>query len=81
MIVSQLKSQPQFVIIAVSRGSVLGPLIFLFDIDELTSMFESPHVIYAAYTKIWCTIQSSDTKHILQVDLDKLTHWSVICDP
>lgn len=72
MRVPQLMSQPHFASSGVSQGSLLGPLLFLVYINDLSTMFESPCLIYADNLKIWRAIHSLDDKHILQAGLGKL---------
>ena len=59
-----------------SRGSVLGPLVFLLFVNELPSWIMSDMKMFADNTKVWCGIKSEVDSITLQEDLDGLHLWS-----
>ena len=60
----------------VPQGSILGPLLFLLFINDISRVCDSPLLLYADDTKIWRHIQSPNDCIKLQNDLDALLHWS-----
>ena len=73
-------SQPVQVISGVPQGSVLGPLLFLIYIDDITSLQLSEGTklsLYADDMLLYKTI-SSDTDYVeLQQDIDAIHQWSI----
>ena len=69
------------VISGVPQGSVLGPLLFLIYIDDITSLQLSEGTklsLYADDMLLYKTI-SSDTDYVeLQQDIDTIHQWSII---
>ena len=60
----------------IPQGSVLGPLLFLIYINDLTENVNSTVYMYADHTKIYREIQSDDDHEVLQRDLETLKTWS-----
>ena len=61
----------------VPQGSVLGPLLFLLYIDDLTSYCEhSESKIFADDTKLYGKVCNVKDAEILQNDLDNIYEWS-----
>ena len=60
----------------VPQGSVLGPSMFLFYVNDLSDSLSSSVRLFADDTIIYLTIQSEDDTNQLQGDLDKLAEWS-----
>jgi hypothetical protein len=59
----------------VIQGSVLGPLLFVIYINDITDHVEASILIYADDTKIFST-----NRQLLQADLDRVFEWSVRWD-
>ena len=59
----------------VPQGSVLGPCLFLFYINDLPNQLSSTVRLFADDTIVYRTIHNSDDETKLQEDLDKLAEW------
>ena len=59
----------------VSQGSVLGPLLFLLYINDLSENIKSQVRLFADDTAVYLTVSSAYDSQILQSDLDTLQHW------
>ena len=64
------------VLSGVSQGSVLGPLLFLLFVNDLSDWISSNIRMFADDTKIWCIIKEIDDGLMLQCDLHNLVKWS-----
>lgn len=63
------------VLSGVPQGSVLGPCLFLFYINDLPESLASNVRLFADDTVVYQTIKSEADAQILQNDLDKLAIW------
>ena len=63
---------------AVPQGFILGPLLFLVYINDLSAYIEhnSPIALYTDDSKLFCPIHLPNDSYCLQKDLDCLRHWS-----
>ena len=59
----------------VPQGSVLGPGLFLYYINDLQSRLTSTVRLFADDTIPYLTISNNNDAETLQKDLDKLGHW------
>ncbi|VDP90289.1 unnamed protein product [Echinostoma caproni] len=57
-------------------GSVLGPLLFVVYVKDLSGQLCSPSLMYADVIKIWRAIYGADDRKTLQVDLNNLDQWA-----
>ena len=85
---SYLKDRSQFVEVngkqsmwlpvtsGIPQGSVLGPLLFLLNINDLPDNIISGVYMYADDTKLYREIREPRDHEILQEDLNKLSDWS-----
>ena len=59
----------------VPQGSVLGPGLFLFYINDITDGLTSSAQLFADDTMVYMTIKNELDVQNLQKDLDLLTKW------
>jgi heme oxygenase len=59
----------------IPQGSVLGPSLFIFYINDLQDRLRSTVRLFADDTIAYFTITSEDDAEHLQEDLDKLAQW------
>ena len=72
-------SQVSHVLSGVPQGSILGPLLFLIYIDNITDIALSPEsklVLYADDILLYCTISSRSDFNLLQNDIDPINNWA-----
>ena len=60
----------------VPQGSVLGPILFLFYINDLVEGLECPILLFADDAKIYKEIKSQDDIDMLTRDMLKIENWS-----
>ena len=60
----------------VPQYSILGPLLFLFYVNDMSSLIQNTAKMFADDTKLYAKIESRDDCHGLQRDLNQLTAWS-----
>ena len=60
----------------VPQGSVLGPVLFLLYINDITNQIQSNIRLFADNSIVYREIRSPADHHILQTDIQKLTDWS-----
>ena len=80
VVVNGQSSQPAPVTSGVPQGSVLGPLLFLIYIDDLTnvSLRDGASIaLYADDVLLFRIINSPDDFIAVQEDIDKINEWSV----
>ena len=70
------KSDPVEVTSGVPQGSVLGPMLFLLYINDISSNITSQMRLFADDSILYREINSPDDHRILQEDLDKLIIWA-----
>ena len=61
----------------IPQGSVLGPLLFLLFINDMSDDITSSIKIFADDTKAYKDEQTEDDMLILQKDVDSLCDWSL----
>ena len=60
----------------IPKGSVLGPILFIIYINDLTDSIKSLTRLFADDTKLFYTVNNTDDHNILQNDLNSLAKWS-----
>ena len=70
-----VSSEAVSVDLGVPQGTVLGPRLFLFYINDLQSRLTSKVRLFADDTIIYLTIANEDEASTLQEDLNKLGQW------
>ena len=60
----------------VPQGSVLGPLLFLLYVNDISDLVQSNLKMFADDIKIYRAIYSTSDSLLLQQDLDKLSEWA-----
>ena len=66
------------VLSGVPQGSVLGPCLYLFYINDLPESLVSNIRLFADDTIVYLTIHSDSDTQVLQRDLDKLAEWETL---
>ena len=72
-------SQVSHVVSGVPQGSILGPLLFLIYIDDITDIALSPEsklVLYADDILLYRIISSRSDFNLLQNDIDAISNWA-----
>ena len=64
------------VISGVPQGSVLGHVLFLLYINDITNQIQSNIILFADDSIVYREIRSPADHHILQTDIQMLTDWS-----
>ena len=62
--------------LGVLQGSVLGPVLFLIYINDISHNIHSQLQLFADDCLMYRTVQSSDNHDTLQDDLNTLTSWA-----
>lgn len=70
------KSHEILVTSGVPQGSILGPLLFLLFINDVTNVLEVPCLLYADDLKFFVRVSTVNDCALLQQSIDKLTTWS-----
>ena len=76
VVINGTKSEWSNVTSGVPQGSVLGPILFLVFVADITEVVESDMILFADDTKLYRKIESEEDSHILQRDIDNLYLWS-----
>ena len=65
------------VVAVISQGSILGPLLFLIYIDDLSESLHANPKLFADDTSLFSTVHDiTETKNELNNDLRKITIWT-----
>ena len=59
------------------QGSVLGPLLFIFYVNDLRSEVSSFCKLFADDAKLYKDLQNLEDFEMIQNDLDKLCQWTI----
>ena len=76
VVINGTKSEWSNVTSGVPQGSVLGPILFLVFVADITEVVESDMILFADDTKLYRKIESEEDSRILQRDIDNLYLWS-----
>ena len=72
----QNKSQWGAVKSGVPQGSVLGPILFLIYVSDISDDVSSNVILFADDTKLYSRVERQEDCHTLQEDINKLVNWS-----
>ena len=75
VVVDGFKSTGRSVMSGVPQGSVLGPCLFLFYINDIAHDLHSTARLFADDTMIYLAVRSEGDARLLQQDLDTLARW------
>ena len=78
VVINGAKSAWSNVTSGVPQGSVIGPILFLLFVSDITDEVHSDMILFADDTKLYRRIISDEDGHILQRDIDVLHAWSQI---
>ena len=78
VVINGAKSAWSNVTSGVPQGSVIGPILFLLFVSDITDEVHSYMILFADDTKLYRRIISDEDGHILQRDIDVLHAWSQI---
>ena len=71
------ESEPVAVTSGVPQGSVLGPTLFIYYINDLPDVVNTLLKIFADDTKSYSKLKSINDKYLLQTSCDNLVEWSI----
>ena len=74
--INEASSSTTTVTSGVPQGSVLGPILFIYYINDMPDAIQSSLKIFADDTKIYTPVTSTEDKNKLQNSLNELTDWS-----
>ena len=74
--INEASSKPVPVVSGVPQGSVLGPCLFVYFINDLPEVSQSFIKIFADDTKVYAPIYSQEDTDKLQGSINKLVEWS-----
>ena len=75
VVLNENSSDELQVLSLVPQGSVLGPILFLFYINDLPDSLQSQFRLFADDTAVYLTVKGQDDNQKLQNDLDILQEW------
>ena len=75
VVIEGVSSDKVPVISGVPQGSVLGPCLFLYYINDIAEQLTSTTRLFADDTMIYMTVKNGKDAKLLQEDLNKLTDW------
>ena len=76
VVINNISSNSRKVSSGIPQGSVLGPILFLLYINDISQDIESHIKLFADDTKIFRAISSISDNTALQADIDRLLLWS-----
>jgi hypothetical protein len=77
VVINGLSSKWVPVLSGVPQGSIMGPLLFLLYIDDISSCLKfSKSMVFADDTKLYMSIDSESDCQKLQADLNAIEYWS-----
>ena len=81
VVINGVSSRPTHVLSGVPQGSILGPLLFLFYINDVTNIelsVGSKLVLYADDILLYHPIHTTGDYSIIQADIDALSRWATL---
>ena len=78
VVLENIKSSFKDVLSGVPQGSILGPILFVLFINDMTQEIDSNLSLYADDTKLWRKIMCDEDIVQLQKDINRLHKWSIL---
>jgi hypothetical protein len=79
VVLNGLQSEWNPILSGVPQGSILGPLLFLIFINDLTDNIHSSIRLYADDSSLFARVRNSEATHDqLTTDLDTITKWAIL---
>ena len=76
VVINGVKSQCGAVKSGVPQGSVLGPILYLIYVSDISDDVSSNVILFADDTKLYSRVERHEDCHTLQEDINKLVNWS-----
>ena len=76
MVLNGTKTEWAPVLSGVPRGTVIGPLLFILHVNEISDLAKCSIKMFAGDTKLYAPIKSQADQEQLESDVDTLEEWT-----